>query len=83
MGQAYNAASGAFSNAILRTLFGFQPPLPFGPGANSSSGVLFEPMMGRRFNGDVKHVHWRGKEWSINSSSDIGLSIRAEAALGD
>jgi hypothetical protein len=73
--QAYNAAGAAFANTILRTLFGFQPPLPFGPTANASDVALLAPEMPRQFDGVLTNLAWRGKLWSITSSGD-GLRMR-------
>ena len=49
MMQGYNAASAAFANTVLRSLLGFQPPLPFGAEANSSAGAAMFPQMARGF----------------------------------
>ena len=91
MQQALNAAAAAFTNAILRTLFGFQPPLPFGA-ANASSAsspgpepelataaALFEPRMARGFNGSLEHLRWRGAEWTVSSDALAGLEMRRES----
>jgi hypothetical protein len=72
--QAYNAAGAAFANAILRTLFGFQPPLPFGKNANLSEVAIFAPSMRRGFEGSLDNLHWRGGGWSVRSS-DAGVRM--------
>ena len=77
MQQAYNAAGAAFANTILRTIFGFQPPLPFGAGANASGAALFEPRVARGFNGSIRHLQWRGAAWTLTSDA-TGLRIEVE-----
>ena len=76
--QAYNAAGGAFANAILRGTFGFNPPSPFGRSANDSAAALFAPQMGRSLNGTLTQVRWRGALWSIVSDAEQGLSMMRE-----
>ena len=79
LAQAYNAAGGAFANAILRGTFGFNPPNPFGRSANDSAAALFAPQMGRGLNATLTRVRWRGALWSIASDAEHGLSMVREA----
>jgi hypothetical protein len=79
MMQAYNAASAAFANAIIRGMYGFQPPWPFGSAANSSALALLEPAMCRGFVGSLKQLNWRGSLWTISSDKAAGLSLLKEA----
>ena len=79
MMQGYNAAGAAFANAILRAVFAFQPPLPFGKYANLSEFALFQPEMRRGFDGSLRSVQWRGAAWEIESSA-TGVHIRPTRA---
>jgi hypothetical protein len=78
MMQAYNAASAAFANAVLRALFGVQPPLPFGEDANSSAAAVASANMARGFDGVLRGLRFRGKEWAITSDSTAGLHIHQQ-----
>ena len=76
--QQANAAGAAFANAILRALFGFQPPLPFGADANASAAAVFEPAMGRGFDGALQHLAWRGGLWTLHSVGSSGVRMERE-----
>ena len=75
MMQAYNAAGAAFANAVLRAVFGFQPPLPFGPNANTSDVALLDPLASRGFDGSLHGLRWRGELWTLESSVGSGLIL--------
>ena len=81
MMQAYNAAGAAFADAILRTLFGFQPPPPFGKRGNDTGAALFEPAMSRGFDGALSNLAWRGREWQLSSDKAAGLAVRETRAV--
>ena len=71
MMQSYNAASAAFANTVLRSLLGFQPPLPFGAEANSSSGAAVYPQMARGFTATLTELSYRGSsEWRMVSDAE-------------
>ena len=71
MMQSYNAASAAFANTVLRSLLGFQPPLPFGAEANSSTGAAVYPQMARGFSATLLELPYRGSsEWRMVSDAE-------------
>ena len=70
MMQAYNAASAAFANTVLRAFLGFQPPLPFGVRANASTSTMMAPLMPRGFDAKATNLRFRDYEWTIVSDSE-------------
>jgi hypothetical protein len=82
MMQAYNAASAAFANTVLRAFFGVQPPLPFGKDANASAAVLASENSARGFNGVLSKLRFRGQNWDVVSDSKNGLRISLSRANG-
>ena len=74
--QAYLATCGVtLASAIVRSLFGFEPPVA---GATNASDLLKDAHVPRGFDGVLRNVRYRGALYDITSRRAAGLSI-AEA----
>jgi len=71
-GQDANEGCGtAFAEVIIRSFFGFRPDL------SVEKPVLLSPNIPRGFNGELKHISWKGKLFTILSNAK-GLRIIEE-----
>ena len=56
------------ASAVVRTLFGFDPPI------DGSDFALRRPDVPRGFDGVLRNVRYRGKLYDITSRADVGLT---------
>jgi len=82
--QAYYAFCGStIAGAVIRSLFGFNPPLSeplMSDGASPPTFVLQMPKAPRGFDGVLRNVRYRGRLYDIHSDASSGLSILPVAA---
>ena len=90
--QAYFAICGStISSAVVRALFGFNPPLVEPEAAAGSEGsgdgdtslprfVLQRPETARGFEGVLRNVRYRGQLYDIHSDARAGLTILPAAS---
>ena len=81
--QAYYAICGStIAGAVIRSLFGFNPPVsePRSDSSSPSTFVLQIPKAARGFDGVLRNVRYRGRMYDIRSKASSGLSILPAAA---
>jgi hypothetical protein len=63
-GQDANEGCGAaFVEVIIRAFFGFRPDL------STDKPVLLSPNISRGFSGELRHVSWKGKQYTLVSDA--------------
>ncbi len=71
-GQDANEGCGtAFTETVIRSFFGFRPDL------SNNTPVLLSPDVPRGFKGELKHLQWKDKMYTI-TSDEKGVKMLAE-----
>ena len=69
-GASFAEVSGSFAEVVINTFFGFRP-------APDEQAALWHPQASRGFNGQLRHVRWKGNLYTIVSDQH-GLHIKME-----
>jgi hypothetical protein len=69
--DADEGCGAAFAEVIIRSIFGFRPDL------SGDKPVLLSPDLPRGFNGELEHISWHGKSYTIVSDKK-GLHLIEE-----
>ena len=74
--QAYLAVcGGTVASAVIRTMFGWAPPVPCDGATTGVKKLLDRPDVPRGFNGTLRGVRFAGKWYNIESRAAEGLFL--------